>query len=129
MSKLIVEKILKDYHHAYGIQFVVLRYFNAAGADPDGKLGESHLPETHLIPLVLDAAAGKRSDIKVLGTDYDTPDGSCIRDYIHVYDLAAAHLLALHHHIWRYRNNCTTCMEMARNCRILISCSFDLSPS
>lgn len=97
MSKLIVEKILKDYYHAYGIQFVVLRYFNAAGADPDGELGESHLPETHLIPLVLDAAAGKRSDIKVFGTDYDTPDGSCIRDYIHVYDLAAAHLLALHH--------------------------------
>lgn len=97
MSKLMVEKILMDYHNAYGIQFAVLRYFNAAGADPEGELGESHQPETHLIPLVLDAAAGKRPDIKVFGTDYDTPDGSCVRDYIHVYDLATAHLLALHH--------------------------------
>jgi len=97
MSKLMVEKILKDYNNAYGIQFAVLRYFNAAGADPEGELGESHQPETHLIPLVLDAASGKRPDIKVFGTDYDTPDGSCVRDYIHVYDLATAHLLALHY--------------------------------
>lgn len=77
--------------------FAVLRYFNTAGADPEGELGESHQPETHLIPLILDAASGKRPDIKVFGTDYDTPDGSCVRDYIHVYDLATAHLLALHH--------------------------------
>lgn len=97
MTKLIVEKIFRDYHHAYGLQFVVLRYFNAAGADPEGEIGESHQPETHIIPLVLDAAAGSREEIKVFGTDYDTPDGSCVRDYIHVYDLATAHLLALHY--------------------------------
>lgn len=96
-TKLIIERIFKDYHAAYGLQFVVLRYFNAAGADPESEIGESHNPETHLIPLVLDAASGKREDIKVFGTDYDTPDGSCVRDYIHVYDLATAHLLALHH--------------------------------
>ena len=97
MTKLTVERIFQDYSKAYGLQFVVLRYFNAAGADPDGQIGESHNPETHIIPLVLDAASGKRSDIKVFGTDYDTPDGSCVRDYIHVSDLASAHLLALHH--------------------------------
>ncbi len=96
-SKLMVERILKDYNKAYGLNFVVLRYFNAAGADPDGEIGESHNPETHLIPLVLDAASGKRQDIKVFGTDYKTADGSCVRDYIHVYDLATAHLLALHY--------------------------------
>ncbi|MCR4705606.1 MAG: UDP-glucose 4-epimerase GalE [Lachnospiraceae bacterium] len=95
MTKLTVERIFRDYKKAYGLQFVVLRYFNAAGADPEGELGESHDPETHLIPLVLDAASGKRSDIKVFGTDYDTPDGSCIRDYIHVMDLADAHVRAL----------------------------------
>lgn len=96
-SKLMVETIFQDYSKAYDLKFVVLRYFNAAGADPEGEIGESHTPETHLIPLVLDAASGKRQDIKVFGTDYDTPDGSCIRDYIHVYDLATAHLLALHY--------------------------------
>lgn len=96
-TKLMVERIFKDYNKAYGLRFVVLRYFNAAGADPDGEIGESHDPETHIIPLVLDAASGLREDIKVFGTDYDTKDGSCIRDYIHVYDLATAHLLALHH--------------------------------
>lgn len=96
-SKLMVETIFQDYSKAYDLKFVVLRYFNAAGADPEGEIGESHIPETHLIPLVLDAASGKRQDIKVFGTDYDTPDGSCIRDYIHVYDLATAHLLALHY--------------------------------
>lgn len=96
-SKLMVERIFKDYSKAYGLKFVVLRYFNAAGADPEGEIGESHTPETHLIPLVLDAASGKRQDIKIFGTDYDTPDGSCIRDYIHVYDLATAHLAALYY--------------------------------
>ncbi|NBJ94038.1 UDP-glucose 4-epimerase GalE [Parablautia muri] len=96
-SKLMVERIFQDYNKAYGLKFVVFRYFNAAGADPEGEIGESHTPETHLIPLVLDAASGKRRDIKVFGTDYATPDGSCIRDYIHVYDLATAHLLALHY--------------------------------
>lgn len=96
-SKLMVEQIFKDYQTAYDLKFVVLRYFNAAGADPDGEIGESHNPETHIIPLVLDAASGKREAIKVFGTDYETPDGSCIRDYIHVYDLATAHIQALHY--------------------------------
>lgn len=96
-TKLMVERIFKDYHKAYSLNFVVLRYFNAAGADPDGVIGESHNPETHIIPLVLDAASGLRPDVKVFGTDYDTPDGSCVRDYIHVTDLASAHILALHH--------------------------------
>lgn len=96
-TKLMVERIFKDYNKAYGLNFVVLRYFNAAGADPDGEIGESHDPETHIIPLVLDAASGLRPDVKVFGTDYDTSDGSCVRDYIHVTDLASAHLLALHH--------------------------------
>lgn len=94
-SKLMVEKILNDYSNAYGLKYVSLRYFNAAGADIDAEIGENHNPETHLIPLVLDAALGKREDIKVFGTDYDTPDGSAIRDYIHVTDLADAHILAL----------------------------------
>ncbi len=96
-TKLMVEQIFKDYNRAYGLQFVVLRYFNAAGADPDGEIGESHNHETHIIQLVLDAASGLRSDVKIFGTDYDTQDGSCVRDYIHVTDLASAHLLALHH--------------------------------
>ncbi|WP_414468933.1 UDP-glucose 4-epimerase GalE [Methanobacterium sp. ACI-7] len=94
-GKLIVEQILKDYSDAYGLKYASLRYFNAAGADPDCEVGELHDPETHLIPLVLDAASGKREDIKIFGTDYDTPDGTCIRDYIHVTDLADAHILAL----------------------------------
>lgn len=94
-SKLMIEKILSDYSNAYNFKYVSLRYFNAAGADVDCEIGESHDPETHLIPLILDAAIGKREDIKVFGTDYDTPDGSAIRDYIHVTDLAEAHILAL----------------------------------
>lgn len=97
VTKLTVERVFKDYAKAYGLKCAVLRYFNAAGADPDGEIGESHNPETHIIPLVLDAASGVRPDIKIFGTDYDTPDGSCIRDYIHVSDLADAHLLALHY--------------------------------
>jgi UDP-arabinose 4-epimerase len=95
MSKLMIEQILQDFDHAHGLRSISLRYFNAAGADPDGEIGESHDPETHLIPLVLDAAAGIRPVITVFGDDYDTPDGTCIRDYIHVSDLADAHLLAL----------------------------------
>ena len=94
-TKFAVERIFKDYGRAYGLKYVALRYFNAAGADPEGEIGEDHNPETHIIPLVLDAASGKRPDIKVFGTDYSTPDGSCVRDYIHVTDLAQAHLLAL----------------------------------
>ena len=94
-SKLMIEWILQDFATAYGLKFVSLRYFNAAGADPDAEIGEDHDPETHLIPLVLDAALGRRNRLEIYGTDYDTPDGTCIRDYIHVSDLANAHLLAL----------------------------------
>jgi UDP-glucose 4-epimerase len=97
MSKLMVEQILSDFDHAYGLRSVRFRYFNAAGADPQGRLGEDHAPETHLIPLVLLTAMGKRESISVFGTDYDTPDGTCIRDYIHVTDLAQAHILGLEH--------------------------------
>lgn len=94
-TKLMIEQTLADYDRAYGLKSVCLRYFNAAGAHPDGLLGERHEPETHLIPLVLQAAAGQRPHISVYGRDYDTPDGTCIRDYIHVLDLAEAHWLAL----------------------------------
>jgi UDP-glucose-4-epimerase GalE len=94
-SKLMVETMLEEFHRAYGMRYVALRYFNAAGADPDGEIGEWHEPETHLIPLVLDAAAGRRPHVEIYGEDYDTPDGTCIRDYIHVSDLATAHVLAL----------------------------------
>jgi len=94
-SKWMVEQILADYDAAYGLNSIALRYFNAAGADPDGRLGERHAPETHLIPLVLQAGLGKRDAITVFGTDYDTEDGTCIRDYIHIEDLCNAHLLAL----------------------------------
>jgi UDP-glucose 4-epimerase len=94
-SKLMVEQILADYDRAYGLRSVSLRYFNAAGADPDGELGERHIPETHLIPLVLQAASGRRENISIFGDDYDTPDGTCVRDYIHIKDLCSAHLLAL----------------------------------
>jgi UDP-glucose 4-epimerase len=95
LSKWIIEQILANYDHAYGLKFVCLRYFNAAGADPEGQLGERHDPETHLIPLVLQAASGRRESITVYGQDYDTPDGTCIRDYVHINDLCQAHLLAL----------------------------------
>ncbi len=94
-SKLMAEIIIKDYTSAYGLKAVSLRYFNAAGADQDGEIGELHHPETHLIPLLLDAAYGKRPSITVYGTDYETPDGTCIRDYVHVMDLAEAHVKAL----------------------------------
>lgn len=94
-SKLMVEQALADYERAYGLKSVCLRYFNAAGADPSGLLGERHEPETHLIPLVLQAISGRRPQINVFGRDYDTPDGTCIRDYIHIVDLCSAHLLAL----------------------------------
>ncbi|MBT8102581.1 MAG: UDP-glucose 4-epimerase GalE [Gammaproteobacteria bacterium] len=96
-SKLIVEQILRDFDSAYKLRSIALRYFNAAGADPDCEIGESHDPETHLIPLVLDAASGRRQNITVFGNDYDTPDGTCIRDYVHVQDLADAHVGALHY--------------------------------
>ncbi|MGB3311961.1 MAG: UDP-glucose 4-epimerase GalE [Nodosilinea sp.] len=94
-TKLMVERILTDYDKAYDFRSVRFRYFNAAGADPNGLLGEDHNPETHLIPLVLQTALGKRESISVFGTDYPTPDGTCVRDYIHVCDLADAHILGL----------------------------------
>ncbi len=94
-SKLVVERALADYAHAYGLGYAALRYFNAAGASPDGDLGEDHTPESHLIPIVLQVALGQRPQISIFGDDYPTPDGTCIRDYVHVDDLAQAHLLAL----------------------------------
>ena len=94
-SKWMVEQILADYEKAYGMQSVCLRYFNASGADAEAGLGERHEPETHLIPLVLQAAAGRRAAVSIFGRDYGTPDGTCIRDYVHVMDLCDAHLLAL----------------------------------
>ena len=94
-SKLMVERMLADFSCAYGFKAAALRYFNAAGADPNACIGEAHDPETHLIPLVLDAASGRRKNISVFGDDYPTPDGTCIRDYIHVLDLAEAHVRAL----------------------------------
>lgn len=96
-SKWIVESLLPDYESAYGIRHVCLRYFNAAGAQPDTSLGERHDPETHLIPLAINAALGRGPALKIFGDDYPTPDGTCVRDYIHVCDLAAAHLRALQH--------------------------------
>lgn len=94
-SKWMVEQMLEDFDRAYGLRSVCLRYFNAAGADPDGMLGECHEPETHLIPLILQAASGRRPAVTVFGRDYSTLDGTCIRDYIHVNDLASAHALAI----------------------------------
>ncbi|MEO3432926.1 UDP-glucose 4-epimerase GalE [Inquilinus sp. CAU 1745] len=94
-TKLAVERALKWYGGAYGIRWAALRYFNAAGADPDGETGEAHDPETHLVPLVLEAGMGKRPPVKLFGTDYPTPDGTAVRDYVHVSDLADAHVLAL----------------------------------
>ena len=97
MTKWVTERILQDYDAAYGLRSVSLRYFNAAGAAPDAALGERHDPETHLIPLALRAAQGRLPELTVFGTDYDTPDGTCIRDYIHIVDLCEAHVLALQH--------------------------------
>lgn len=94
-SKLMIENILEDYAYAYDLHYVSLRYFNAAGADANSEIGEWHNPETHLIPLVLDTACGHKDHVQIYGTDYDTPDGTCIRDFIHVTDLAHAHILAL----------------------------------
>lgn len=94
-SKRAVEDILKDFGAAHGLRSVIFRYFNVAGADPEAEVGEFHRPETHLVPLVLDAIAGKRDALTIFGTDYDTPDGTCIRDYVHVCDLVDAHVLGL----------------------------------
>ncbi|WP_373018215.1 UDP-glucose 4-epimerase GalE [Thiomicrorhabdus sp.] len=95
-SKLMVERILQDYSLAYGLNSVSLRYFNACGADPEGEIGECHDPETHLIPIILQVASGKREAVTVFGRDYPTADGTCIRDYVHINDLCSAHALALH---------------------------------
>jgi UDP-glucose 4-epimerase len=94
-SKIAVERMLKDCDSAYGLKYISLRYFNASGADESGNIGERHHNETHLIPLILEVATGRRENIKIFGTHYPTPDGTCIRDYIHVSDLTRAHLLAL----------------------------------
>ncbi|WP_251454610.1 UDP-glucose 4-epimerase GalE [Veillonella intestinalis] len=94
-TKLMIEQMLQDYSNIYGLRYVALRYFNAAGADSSGEIGEDHTPETHLIPLILEAALGKRPNITIFGTDYDTADGTCVRDYIHVNDLASAHILSM----------------------------------
>ncbi len=94
-TKLFIERILNDYHRAYGLNFIALRYFNAAGADPEGELGEMHDPETHLIPSLLLYLLGEREKFELFGTDFSTPDGTAIRDYIHVSDLARAHVLSL----------------------------------
>jgi UDP-glucose 4-epimerase len=96
-SKLIIEQILQDLDRHQGFRSCILRYFNAAGADPDGRIGEWHSPETHAIPIAMDAAMGRRPHFQVLGTDYDTRDGSCIRDFVHVLDLADAHTRAIEH--------------------------------
>jgi UDP-glucose 4-epimerase len=96
-TKLAVERLLADVSHANGMTWSILRYFNAAGADKSGSIGERHRPETHLIPLVLQVATGERDSISIFGDDYPTPDGSCLRDYVHVSDLTRAHLLALEH--------------------------------
>ena len=94
-SKLFIERILEDYGLAYGLRYIILRYFNAAGADPDAEIGERHSPETHIIPITLDVGMGVRDYVEIFGDDYPTPDGTCIRDYIHVCDLADAHVKAL----------------------------------
>lgn len=94
-SKLMMEKMMKWCDEAYGIKFVALRYFNVAGASLDTSIGEDHTPETHLVPIILEAALGKREQVAIFGDDYDTPDGTCIRDYVHVVDLSDAHVLAL----------------------------------
>ena len=94
-SKRAIEDILRDFQSSHGLRHVIFRYFNVAGADPEGEVGEFHQPETHLIPLMLDAIDGKRAALTVYGTDYDTPDGTCIRDYVHVCDLVDAHVLGL----------------------------------
>lgn len=96
-TKLVIENVLADYARAYGLGYAVLRYFNACGASSDASIGEDHTPENHLIPCILEVALGKRENVSIFGTDYPTPDGTCVRDYIHVDDLADAHALVLQH--------------------------------
>lgn len=94
-TKLVIEQMLRDYQRAYGLRYAALRYFNAAGASADGTIGEDHRPESHLIPIILQVALGQRKAVTIFGNDYPTPDGTCIRDYVHVDDLATAHLAAM----------------------------------
>lgn len=132
-SKLMVERMLEDAASAYGLRSVALRYFNAAGADPQGGIGESHEPETHLIPNVLRAAQGQGNGLRVFGSDYPTRDGTCVRDYIHVNDLASAHLLALRHmetepgaHTFNLGNGQGfTVLEVIEAARRLTGCAID----
>lgn len=112
-SKLAIEGMLRDFGAAFGIAHVIFRYFNVAGADPEGEIGEQHRPETHLIPLMLDAVAGRRPALTVFGTDYPTPDGTCVRDYVHVADLAEAHVLGLRY-LMQGRGNGVFCLGTGR---------------
>lgn len=112
-SKLAIEGMLRDFGAAFGIAHVIFRYFNVAGADPEGEIGEQHRPETHLIPLMLDAVAGRRPALSVFGTDYPTPDGTCVRDYVHVADLAEAHVLGLRY-LMQGRGNGVFCLGTGR---------------
>jgi len=127
-TKLIIENILADYANAYDFHYVSLRYFNAAGADPEGELGEWHEPETHLIPLILDVACGRRENIKIFGADYETVDGTCIRDYIHVTDLASAHILALE---YLFNGGCSDVFNLGNgngfSVREVISCAREVT--
>ena len=104
-SKLMIERVLADYDKAYGLKSVIFRYFNAAGADPNCRSGEDHNPETHIIPLVLDVALGKKDAFSVFGDDYETPDGTCIRDFVHVSDIASAHIKGLNYLIMNQKSN------------------------
>lgn len=113
LSKLMVEQMLNDFARAYQFNYVCLRYFNAAGADPLARIGENHEPETHLIPLAIRAAMGTGAPLKLFGLDYPTPDGSCVRDYIHVCDLASAHLLALNY-LWEGGDS--ACFNLGNGC-------------
>lgn len=124
LSKWMIEQILADYDHAYQLKSICLRYFNAAGADPERKLKERHNPETHLIPLVLQAAIGKLPHITIFGQDYDTPDGTCIRDYIHIADLCQAHLLALEY-LQKYQ--CSTAYNLGNGSGFSVKQVIDLA--
>lgn len=133
-SKLIVEQILQDLDRYQGFRSFILRYFNAAGADPEGRIGEWHLPETHAIPIAMDVALGRRPHFQVFGTDYDTRDGSCIRDFVHVLDLADAHTRAVEHLLDHGRSHAlnlgtghgTTVKELLEAVRRVVGQSFDI---
>jgi UDP-glucose 4-epimerase len=133
-SKLVVEQILQDLDRYQGFRSFILRYFNAAGADPDGRIGEWHSPETHAIPIAMDAALGRRSHFQVLGTDYDTRDGSCVRDFVHVLDLADAHTRAVEHLLSKGKSHAlnlgtghgTTVKELIEAVKGVVGRSFDV---